>query len=65
MNKDIFAGQWKQIRGKVQEKWGELTNDELDQIEGQRVAFEGLLQKKYGYTKEQAAREVDSFIQGM
>jgi uncharacterized protein YjbJ (UPF0337 family) len=65
MNNDILQGQWKQIRGKVQQKWGQLTDNDLDQINGQRTELEGTLQKKFGYTKERAAREVDDFIRGL
>lgn len=65
MNMDILEGQWKQIRGKVQQKWGDLTDDELDKINGKRVELEGVLQKKYGYTKERAADEVDQLIRGL
>jgi len=62
MNTDILTGQWKQIRGKVQQKWGDLTNDDLDRINGQRTELEGVLQKRYGYSKEQVSREVDNFL---
>jgi len=62
MNTDILSGQWKQLRGKVQQKWGDLTNDDLDRINGQRVEFEGVLQERYGYTKERAQREIDEFL---
>jgi uncharacterized protein YjbJ (UPF0337 family) len=65
MNQDIFEGQWKQIRGKVQQKWGQFTDNELDQINGKRTELEGMLQKKYGYNKERAAREVEDFIRGL
>ena len=62
MNDDIFKGKWKQLRGQVQQKWGDLTNDDLDRIEGQRTEFEGVLQERYGYTKERAEQEVDNFL---
>lgn len=65
MNMDILEGQWKEIRGKVQQKWGDLTDDELDQINGRRTELEGVLQKKYGYTKERVANEVDDFIRSL
>jgi uncharacterized protein YjbJ (UPF0337 family) len=65
MNRDILQGQWKEIRGKVQKAWGDLTDDELDRIDGRRTELEGTLQKKYGYTKERAAREVDDFIRNL
>jgi uncharacterized protein YjbJ (UPF0337 family) len=65
MNQDILEGQWKQIRGKVQQKWGQFTDNDLDQINGKRTELEGMLQKKFGYNKERAAREVEDFIRGL
>jgi uncharacterized protein YjbJ (UPF0337 family) len=62
MNTDILTGQWKQLRGKVQQKWGDLTNDDLERINGQRVELEGVLQERYGYTKDRAQREIDDFL---
>jgi uncharacterized protein YjbJ (UPF0337 family) len=62
MNMDIVEGTWKEIRGKVQQRWAELTDNDLDHIEGHRIELEGLLQKRYGYTKERARQEVDIFF---
>jgi uncharacterized protein YjbJ (UPF0337 family) len=62
MNDDIFKGKWKQLRGQAQQKWGELTNDDLDRIQGAQTEFEGLLQERYGYTKERARQEVNDFL---
>ena len=62
MNKDIFEGNWKRIRGRVQEWWGNITDDELDKIEGKRDRLVGLLQKQYGYTKAQAEQELDRHL---
>ena len=62
MNKDILEGKWKQLRGKVQEEWGELTDDELDQIAGMRDQLVGKIQEKYGYTREEAERQVEDFL---
>ena len=62
MNDDILKGKWKQLRGQAQQKWGDLTNDDLDRIEGKRTEFEGVLQERYGYTKERAEQEVDKFL---
>jgi uncharacterized protein YjbJ (UPF0337 family) len=62
MNDDIFQGKWKQLRGQIQQKWGDLTNDDLDRIKGTQVEFEGLLQERYGYTKERAHQEVENFM---
>ena len=59
MNKDIAEGKWKQLKGKIQEAWGDLTEDELDQVAGQREKFVGLMQEKYGKGKDEAEREFD------
>jgi len=62
MSDDIFKGKWKQLRGQVQQKWGDLTNDDLDRVQGAQTEFEGLLQERYGYTKERAKQEADNFF---
>jgi uncharacterized protein YjbJ (UPF0337 family) len=62
MSDDILKGKWKQLRGQVQQKWGDLTNDDLDRIQGAQTEFEGLLQERYGYTKERAKQEVNDFL---
>lgn len=62
MNTDILQGQWKQLKGKVQQKWGELTNDELDRIEGKREELIGLVQEKYGRSREDVEAEVNDFL---
>ena len=61
MNWDTIKGQWKEYKGKVKEKWGKLTNDDLDVIEGKKDQLLGALQKRYGYAKEQAEREINEF----
>lgn len=58
MNRDIFEGKWKQIRGRVKEWWGQLTDDDLDKIAGQRDKLVGLLQEKYGWAKQRAEDEL-------
>lgn len=62
MNKDILEGKWKELKGTVRQKWGDLTDDEVDQVAGNRERLEGLVQQKYGKTKEAAKREVDEFL---
>lgn len=62
MNKDILEGKWMQLRGVVREKWGDLTDDELDQIAGRRDRLAGLLQEKYGYTRDETERQIDDFL---
>jgi len=62
MNNDQFEGRWKEIKGKAQAKWGELTDDDVQQVEGDREALEGKIQQKYGKSKEEARKEVDAFL---
>lgn len=64
MNKDIFTGKWKQIRGQIKVAWGKLTDDDLDKVAGEYDKFVGLLQEKYGYTRERAEQEVDRQLAG-
>lgn len=62
MNWDQLEGKWKELSGNVKAKWGELTDDEVDEINGDREALEGKIQAKYGKTKEEAKEEVDAFL---
>ena len=62
MNKDRAEGNWKQFKGKVQQKWGKLTDDELDTMEGRREELEGKIQEKYGLAREAAKSQVDDFF---
>ncbi len=59
MNKDIFEGKWKVMRGQAKEWWGELTDDDLEKAGGNAEQIVGLLQQKYGYTREQAEEEIN------
>jgi uncharacterized protein YjbJ (UPF0337 family) len=59
MNNDIFAGQWRQMRGTLRSWWGKLTDDDFDWIGGQTDKLVGVIQEKYGYTSEQAENEVE------
>lgn len=61
MNWDTVKGQWKQLRGKVQEKWGDLTDDDLDRIKGKRDQLVGAVQEKYGVARDDAERQVQEF----
>lgn len=62
MNKDILKGNWKELKGKVKQEWGKITDDEITQINGSCEELEGTLQKKYGYEKEQARKEIEKFM---
>jgi uncharacterized protein YjbJ (UPF0337 family) len=59
---DIAEGKWKQMKGSVREKWGELTDDDLDQVAGRREQLVGKIQERYGYEKKRAEREVDELF---
>lgn len=62
MNADTIKGQWKQLKGKAKQRWGELTDDELDIVEGHRDQLVGKIQERYGYNREAAERDVDDFF---
>jgi uncharacterized protein YjbJ (UPF0337 family) len=61
MDWNRVEGNWKQFKGKVKEKWGELTDDDLDQIAGKRDQLEGKIQERYGIEKDQVRRDVDDW----
>ncbi|WP_371931401.1 CsbD family protein [Roseovarius sp. MMSF_3359] len=61
MNWDTIEGNWKEFTGAAKAKWGELTDDEIQEAEGNRERLVGLLQQKYGMAKDEAERELDSF----
>jgi uncharacterized protein YjbJ (UPF0337 family) len=62
MNWDQVKGKWKEMNGSIKAKWGDLTDQELTELDGNREALEGKIQAKYGKTKEQAKQEVDDFL---
>jgi len=62
VNQDIVAGKWKQLTGKAKAAWGELTDDDLAKVEGNADRLAGLIQEKYGKTREEARKEVDDFF---
>tara|TARA_R110001592_G_scaffold121696_3_gene327651 strand:- start:2351 stop:2548 length:198 start_codon:yes stop_codon:yes gene_type:complete len=64
MNENTLKGNWKQVKGKVQKKWGELTDDELDQINGNRKILVGKIQEKYGHAKDDIEREISRLESG-
>ena len=57
MNRDVFEGTWKQARGQAREWWSRFTDDDLDKVGGELEAFIGLIQEKYGYSREKAEAE--------
>ncbi len=61
--RDIAEGKWKQLRGKVKEQWGKLTDDEIDRINGNREQLVGRIQERYGSNRADVERDVDQFMQ--
>ena len=62
MDWDRIEGNWKQVKGKIKEKWGNLTDDEIDVIAGKRDQLEGKIQERYGQTKDVARQDVDEWL---
>ena len=65
MNWDRIEGNWKQLNGKVKEKWGKLTDDDLDRIAGKREQLAGKIQESYGIGKEEAERQLKDWETGL
>jgi uncharacterized protein YjbJ (UPF0337 family) len=61
MNKDQLQGKWHQMKGEVKAQWGKLTNDDLEQVNGNLEKLVGVVQERYGYARERAEQEVDAF----
>jgi uncharacterized protein YjbJ (UPF0337 family) len=62
MNKDIIKGKWNQLKGEAKIQWGKFTDDELEEIKGSYDKIVGKLQERYGYGKDRAKKEVDTFF---
>ena len=62
MDANILKGKWLQLKGNVREKWGQLTDDDVDRVSGSAERLVGLIQERYGYAKQQAEDEVDAFL---
>lgn len=65
MNWDQVAGKWKEMKGQVRQKWADMTDSDFEAIGGKKDQLSGWLQKKYGYGKDQADREIDDFGRGV
>lgn len=61
MHTDRIKGQWKEMKGKVKEKWGQLTDDDLTEIEGRRDQLIGRIQQRYGLERDRAEEQVRDF----
>lgn len=62
MNWDTIEGKWKQVKGSARQKWGKLTDDDLDYIAGSKEKFIGRLQERYGLAKDEAQRQADEWL---
>ena len=62
MNEDTLKGKWLQVKGSVRERWGKLTDDDMDQIQGGAEQLIGRVQERYGIAKDAAKREVDEWM---
>lgn len=60
-NWDHVAGKWKQLKGEVRSRWGKLTDNEVEQIAGEREKLAGKIQEQYGIAKEEANRQIDEW----
>lgn len=65
MNKDMIQGDWNVLKGKIKEKWGKLTDDDLTQINGKKDQLLGKLQNKYGYARDKAEKELNEWEKHM
>lgn len=62
MNKDTLHGHWTELKGSIQEQWGKLTDDDLDQIQGRHDQLVGKIEQRYGKARAQVEKEVDAFL---
>jgi len=65
MNWDRVEGNWKQFKGQAQQKWGNLTNDDLDVVEGKRQELAGRIQERYGIAKDEAEKQIDDWLKNV
>ena len=62
IDENVLEGKWNQIKGQIKQQWGELTDDDIDRIRGNREEMIGVLQEKYGKSREEAEKEMDEFL---
>ena len=62
MNRDIFTGNWTQLKGRVREQWGKLTDDDIDRVQGKAEQLIGRVQERYGIEKDEAERQFDRWL---
>jgi len=63
MNRDILEGDWKQLKGRLKQRWARLTDDDLREIEGAREELDGVLQRRYGLAREEVERQLEEFCE--
>lgn len=63
MNREQIEGKWEQLKGKVREQWGKLTDDDIAAIQGKTEQLEGKIRERYGYSKEQAQKDMKTFFE--
>ena len=63
MNWDVIEGKWKQLRGSIRERWGKLTDNDIQRVAGKKDMFIGLIQERYGIARDDAERQVDEWWQ--
>mgnify|MGYP001097164211 CR=1 FL=1 len=62
MNEEILKGRWNQIKGEIQKEWGELTDNDIERAKGELTYLQGVIQEKYGHSKEEAKAKLDEFL---
>ena len=65
MNWDVIQGKWKQLSGTIKQRWGKITDDELDQLGGHRDKLVGKIQERYGINKDEAEKQVNDWERKM
>ncbi len=65
MNWDQVEGKWKQYKGEMKEKWGRLTDDDFDVINGRRQQLVGKIQERYGIARDEAEKQTDQFVKNL
>ena len=62
MDANILKGKWLQLKGSIREQWGQLTDDDVDRVEGNAERLAGMIQERYGYAKDEAEKNIDTWL---
>jgi uncharacterized protein YjbJ (UPF0337 family) len=62
MNWDVVKGKWKELKGEARMQWGKLTDDDLQEVAGEKDKLLGKLQQRYGWTRDEAERAADEYF---